>query len=164
MPKSLKTNQSSWTKVFRRLVQQVETDPGIRRIIGVQNIRSWKGEAGDKNPFAPAASSPVVRLTPQPRAVEWYSPDTQMGMLNVVAELAVPSLCIDDVVDLWDVLVQALRPGNGTLAQELLALGAETGEIVFSDPALDPRPGADPEGFFLAVGQFRLRVARMVNP
>jgi hypothetical protein len=79
-------------------------------------------------------------------------------------ELAVQSLCIDDIADLYDLIVQALRPGNGTLALDLVGLGAETGEVVFSDPAFDAQPGADPEGMFMATGRFQLRVVRLVNP
>jgi hypothetical protein len=164
VPKSLKTNSSGWTKVFRRIVQQMETDPDFRRVVGVDRLRSWKGVPGDKAPFLPATGAPVVRLSPQPRNVDWHSPDTQAGTLVVVVEIAVISLCIDDIADLWDLIVQALRPGNGTLAQDLVSLGAETGEIVFSDPAFDPKPDAEPEGMFLASGRFSLRVLRSVNP
>jgi hypothetical protein len=164
MPKSLKTPACAWTKVFRRIVQQVEADPDLRRVIGLDNIRSWKGVPGDRNPFAPGDSAPVLRLTPQPRNVSWYSPDTQMGTLCVTVEVAVRSLSIDDVADLYDLIVAALRPSDSRLVQDLVDLGAETGEIVFSDPAFDAQPGAEPEGAFFAAGRFQLRVARLVNP
>lgn len=164
MPKSLKTNQSVWTKVFRRLVQQLKTDPEFKRVVGIENLRSWEGVAGDKDPFAAPGAKPVVRLTPQPRGVDWYSEDSQAGTLYVLVEMCVQSLCIDDVADLYDLVVAALRPGNGSLMQELIALGAETGEIVFSDPAFDPQPGTDAEGYFLASGHFQLKLIRSVNP
>jgi hypothetical protein len=167
MPKTTKTNPSVWTKVFRRIVQQLENDPDIRRVIGVDNIRSWKGVPADKAPFAPSATGPVMRLTPNPSNVDWYSPDTQSGVLSVLVEIAINSLSIDDVSDVWDLIVQALRPGNlgaPGLAQDLVGLGAETGEIVFADPALDPQPAAKPEGQFLAAGRFHLRLLRSVNP
>jgi hypothetical protein len=164
MPKSLKTNSCAWTKVFRRIVKQIETDPDLRRVVGVDHIRSWRGVPGDKSPFTPSSGAPILRLTPQPRNVNWYSPDSQIGTLFVAVELAVQSLSIDDVVDLYDLIVQALRPSNDTLTRELVALGAETGEIVFSDPAFDAQPGAEPEGMFYATGQFQLRVIRTVNP
>ena len=50
------------------------------------------------------------------------------------------SLCCDDPIDLWQVLCTALFANGPALAggvqfsQDLIALGAETGEIVFSDP------------------------------
>jgi hypothetical protein len=164
VPKSLKTNPSVWSRVFRRIVQQLEQDPDVRRVVGLDNLRSWKGVPGDKSPFVPTATAPVVRLTPQPDHVHWYSPDAQSGSLMVHVEIAVQSLCIDDPIDLWETLVQAVRPGNGTFAQDLVDLGAETGEIVFTDPATDPRPAEKPEGLFFAAGQFALAILRSVNP
>jgi hypothetical protein len=163
--KSLKTNASVWTKVFRRIVQQLETDPDVRRVVGVDRLRSWKGVLGDKTPFVPTGSAPVVRLTPQPRNVSWYSPDTQAGTLYVLVELGVGSLCIDDIADLWDTIVQAVRPGatnaqGGSFTQDLVALGAETGEIVFGDPAMDARPEIEGEGQFFATGRFELTLLR----
>jgi hypothetical protein len=165
VPKSLKTPQSVWTKVFRRIVQQLESDANIRRVVGIDNLRSWKGVPGDKAPFEPTNSSPLVRLTPQPKDVDWYSPNTQAGMLWVGVELAIQSLCVDDIADLWDILVNAIRPGaadaQGTsFALDLVNLGAETGEIVFSDPAIDARMEGSAEGYFFAVGHFRLRIIR----
>jgi hypothetical protein len=148
LAKSLKTRTSAWTAVFRRVVQQLKDDPDVRRVVGVQNLRSWEGVPADKAPMTPSATAPVIRLTPQPDHVGWYSPDAQSGTLIVRVELAVMSLCLDDVVDLWDLLVAALGPG--------------TGEIVFTDPANDPRPDASPEGQFLAQGYFALTVLRPI--
>src|SRR5262249_27030891 len=145
-------------------------DPDVKRVVGLQNLRSWKGVPGDKAPFEPSQNLPVVRLTPNPRDVDWYSPDTHAGTLWVLVEMAIPSLCVDDVHDLWDILVHALLPsapsndGGSSFALDLTRLGAETGEILFSDPAFDPRPWDEPEGVFLAQGHFRLRLLRSINP
>ena len=91
MPKTLKTKASAWTKVFRRIVFQLELDPDIRRVVGADRVRSWKGLPGDRSPFAPASGKPVLRLTPNPRGVDWYSPDTQAGTLYVLVEMGVTS-------------------------------------------------------------------------
>jgi hypothetical protein len=168
MPKALKTNTSKWTAVFRAIVQQLKNDPDVKRVIGLDNLRTWDGSPGDKMAFAPTNNRPVVRLTPQPRNVEWYSPDMQAGRLYVQVELAVQSLCIDDVLDLWDLILYPIRPGATNAAGsffflDLTAVGAETGEIVFSDPAFDPQPGTDQEGFFLASGHFHLTVQRFIG-
>jgi hypothetical protein len=168
VPKSLKTNECVYTKVFRRIVQQLENDTTFRRVVG-PNLRSWKGVPADKTPFEPNGDSPVVRLTPQPRNGDWYSPDAQKSHLLVIVELAISSLCIDDVNDLYDVIVNALRAGalnstGGLFANDLVALGAETGEILFDDPAFDPKPEAKPEGQFFALGQFQLSVIRSQFP
>jgi hypothetical protein len=170
MAKSLKTTPSVWTKVFRRIVQQLENDPDVRRVVGIQNLRSWKGVDGDKAPLVPSQNAPVVRLTPNPRDVEWYSPDMQVGTLAVLVQVAVSSLCVDDVADLWDVLVHALLPGGpsvcgGTSFElDLVAVGAETGEIVFSEPAFDAKPEHGTQGMFLAEGHFQLQLLRSINP
>jgi hypothetical protein len=151
----------------KSLKTQLEIDPIVKRVVG-PNLRSWKGVQVDKAPFEPTSDAPVVRLTPQPRNVNWYSPDSQIGELHVDVELAVQTLSIDDVADLWDILVNALRPNapssmNCAFWQDLIPLGAETGEIVFSDPAFVAKIDQD-EGFFLATGQFRLRVLRTLYP
>jgi hypothetical protein len=169
MPKSLKTKQSVWSKVFRRIVAQLETDLDVKRVVGLDNLRSWKGVPGDKAPFSPSSTAPVVRLTPQPKSVEWYAEDMQAGTLYVQVEFAIQSLCVDDVSDLWDLFVRALRPGGTPIpdtgysfASDLVALGAETGEIAFSDPAFDPQPSTEPDGFFFASGHFRLVMLRSI--
>jgi hypothetical protein len=168
MAKALKMPSSVWTKVFRVIVQQLENDAVIKRVVGTENLRSWKGVQADKAPFVPSSSAPVVRLTPQPRSVDWYSPDASKGTLVVIVEEGVQSLCIDDTTDLYDVIVTALQPDSPvlgtslTFAQALVSAGAETGEIVFGEPAYDPRPDADAEGQFFATGQFALEVIRPV--
>lgn len=167
MPKSLKTKTSAWTAVFRRIVQQLSNDPDFRRVVGPQNLRSWAGVPTDKAPLNPTATAPIVRLTPQPMGVEWLDPSSQYGTLNVMVELAIQSLCVDDVIDLWDTIVTALESDRADAAGtpfflDLGALGATTGEILFSDPAIDPRPDASPEGYFYAQGRFHLAVQRPI--
>jgi hypothetical protein len=162
MPKSLKTNTSVWTAVFRKIVAVLKADLDFRRVVG-DGLRSWDGSTDDKAPFVPS-TRPVVRLTPQPRNVDWYSEDAQSGTLAVLVELGVLSTCVDDVADLWDLVVAAVTCGAGTIAQDLVDLGAETGEIVFSDPAFDPQPWAEPEGMFFASGRFELKLIRSVTP
>jgi hypothetical protein len=55
------------------------------------------------------------------------------------------------------------RRGGTSFGLDLAGLGAETGEIVFSDPAVDPRPWDEPEGYFLAEGKLHLRILRTVQ-
>lgn len=163
MPKSLSTSQSVWTKVFRRIVSQLESNAEFRRVVGRDNLRTWSGNTViDRAPFEPTSGAPIVRLTPQPGAVQWYSPELQSGILRVHVELGVQSLCVDDVADLWDLIVQSLRPGDAMFTGDLVDMGAETGLIVFSDPAFDPQPQAEPVGYFFARGFFNLTLLRSV--
>ena len=73
MAKSLKTPTSVWTAVFRRIVQQLENDPTIKRVVGLDNLRSWKGVPGDKNEFVPTsqrARGAAHATAPQRRLVQ----------------------------------------------------------------------------------------------
>jgi hypothetical protein len=169
MPKSLRTKNCVCTKVFRRIVQQLKNDPEVRRVVG-DALRSWEGVTGDKDPFVPSGSKPVVRVTPQPESEGWFSPDSMREELVVVVELGISSLCIDDVNDLYDLIVQALQPGGKStiaggidFAQDLVQVGAETGEILFANPAYDPQPAAKPEACFFATGRFKLDILRAVT-
>jgi hypothetical protein len=164
MPKALQTKASVWSKVFRRIVQQIEQNPDIRRVVGVDNIRSWSGVDADKAPMVPSSGAPIIRLTPNPANVSWYDPSSQAGTLTVRVEIVIQSLCVDDVADLWDLIVVAIRPGNYPFTHQLVELGAITGEAVFFQPAVDPKPEAQPEGYLLAEGRFRLDVQRSVSP
>jgi hypothetical protein len=159
MPRTLPVPQCVWTKVFRRIVAELERDPELKSVLG-DRLRSWKGVPGDKSPFVPTAGRPVVRLTPNPAGVDWYSPDMHSGTLFVRVEIAVESTCIDDVMDLWDRIVTALTPADRQLCLDLIELGSETGEIVCDSPAFDPRPEATPEGRFSAQGRFHLEIVR----
>ena len=160
MPKKLHTPTSIWTAVYRRIVGELERDSRLKSVLGRDGLRSWAGVPCDLNPFVPALDRPLVRLTPTPLGVDWYSPDLHSGTLYVHVELAVASLCIDDVADLWDLIVEALTPADNALCLALVELGAETGEIVCDAPPFDPRPEAKPTGYFLAVGRFHLTVNR----
>lgn len=162
MPKSLNTPISAWTAVFRAIVAKLDADVAFRDV--VSDFRHWFGIDGDKHPMVPRVGSPVVRLTPNPGGVDWYDPSSQIGVLNVLVEMTISSSCVDDVIDLWDVIVSALAPADNAFCQALIALGAETGEITFHDPAITYNPENTPEGYFYGRGGFRLRVQRSVNP
>jgi hypothetical protein len=158
--RTLKIPQSPWSLVFRRLVLELETDPEFKRVVPATHLRSWSGVTADKAPLTPTLGRPVVRLTPQPANVAWSDETTQTGALGILVEIAVLSLCIDDAIDLWDLLVEALSPCLGTLRADLVAAGAANGEPVFSSPAFDARPDAEPEGYFYATGKFQIDVDR----
>jgi hypothetical protein len=162
VPKTLKGPSSVYSHVFRRITKQLESDAKFRS--AVSDLRSWKGQPSDSAPLTPSTGKPIVRLTPRPQAGTWYSPDTQESTLVVDVEMVIASYSVEDVLDLWDELVMALRPGNGTLAQDLVALGAETGEILFSAPAYDHKREQKDSAYWDATGQFQLHVLRTVSP
>ena len=166
MPKTLKTPTSVWTAVFRCIVQQLENDPTVKRVIGLQNLRFMEGHPRRQVPDGADQLGPRRAADARAASVEWYSEAAQAGWLHVDVEMALSTLCIDDLADLWDILVNALRPGaadskGNSFAGDLVALGAETGTILFSDPGMAvPPPGDWPEGFMFGRGSFTLRVIR----
>jgi hypothetical protein len=160
--KTLKGPSSVYSLVYRRIVKQLRTDGRFKT--AVADLRTWDGSASDANPMVASTGKPTVRLTPVPQSGQWYSADTQMSTLAVHVEMVIASYSVEDVLDLWDELVQALRPGNGTLANDLVALGAETGEIVFSDPSYDHNREKKDSPYWDAVGQFKVDVLRSVSP
>jgi hypothetical protein len=161
MAATLKTKQYPWVKVFRVIVGQAERDPQLKRVLGPR-LRSWKGEAEDKLPMTATADGPVMRFTPRPRSVQRYDESSEYGPLDVLVEFSIQSLAIDDVLNLWGTLCDALARTNESFLEALIAADAETGEILFASPAYDPQPEAKPEGVFNGQGMFTLSVLRPI--
>src|SRR5437763_1012268 len=122
--KTLKTRAGVWSSVYRRICDYLAADPDMQRLVG-DGLRTWSGQSGDKNPLAPATGRPIVRTTPQPGGVDWQTPELQTGTLVVKVEIAIASLCVDDVLDLWEVIERPISPGVTGLRETLVALGAE---------------------------------------
>lgn len=162
MAKTLKGPSSVYSLIYRRIVKQLRTDSRFKT--AVADLRTWDGSPSDSAPLTASTGKPLVRLTPVPQSGQWYSADTQLSTLCVHVELVIASYCVEDVLDLWDELVQALRPGNGTFAADLVALGAETGEIVFTDPSYDHNREKKDSPYWDAIGQFKVDVLRVVSP
>lgn len=163
MPKTLDINDCVWTAIFRAIVRQVTTNKPVLAVVSADRIRSWEGKPTDPTPLVPVQGRPMIRLTPSPRSVAAFSPDTQEGFLDVVVELAVLTYCVDDPINLWFLLTTALKPNaldalGNTVRQNLVNAGAETGEILFSDPAVDTSIGSEPGNIMVAVGKFSLAV------
>lgn len=170
MPKTLATSPSPWSAVFRAIVKQITANKPILAVVGsADRIKSWTGLATDAAPLAPTQARPMIRLTPAPRSVEWYSPDSQKGWLDVIVEIAVLTYCVDDPIDVWDLFIGAVGPGvlniKGTpFALDLTEAGAETGEVIFSDPAVDTSIGSLPDGnIMVATGKFTVAVLRATS-
>lgn len=161
--KTINTVASNFTKVFRRIVAQLHHDNRFRGVIG-GGLRSWDGSDVDRQLATPSLGKPIVRLTPIPTGVTWLDESSQVGTLGVRVEIFVAGTCIDDVIDLWDAIVTALRPADDVFTLALKGLGAETGEILFANPAVDAKPEKQPAGELLGTGLFQLAVYRSVDP
>ncbi len=165
--KTLKINDCVWTVVFRAIVSHLERDREFARVVGKERLASWKGLPGDQTPDAPSVGRPIVRLTPMPSGVDWFTPDSQSGMLSVLVELDIATMCVDDCANLWNLISDALQPGTleGTtkFSTILVNAGCETGEILFSNPGFMIKAGADAEGYFATQGTFQVRIILPMN-
>ena len=159
MAKTLKGPSSVYSLVYRRIVKQLRTDSKFRS--AVADLRVWDGSPSDGAPLTASTGKPMVRLTPVPQSGQWYSADTQSSTLCVHVELVIASYCVEDVLDLWDQLVEALEP-DAAFAADLVALGAETGEVLFSDPSYDHNREKKDSPYWDAIGQFKINVLRSV--
>lgn len=160
--KTLNIKDCVWVVVFRAIVAHLEQDREFARVVGKDRMASWKGVPGDQTPDVPSLGKPIVRLTPMPGDVQWFTPDSQSGMLSVLVELDVATMCVDDVANLWNLISDALQPGTMSgavkFSQVLVLSGAETGEILFNNPGFRVVAGKDTEGYFSAEGTFQLRI------
>jgi hypothetical protein len=158
--------QGSRAKVFRVVVAQLRADPVLNNI-----IRTWLVWDGDDNCRQAVMSSqlPALRLTPTLGPGSWYSPDSQVGMLTIKIELAVPGIDADDPLNLWDSIEAALyptgdRPMQLIYQQALRDRGAEIGQMLFAAPAFDPGPPDQQEAVWACEGSMSINIIRTFNP
>lgn len=165
-------------RVYKRIVEQMVTDPTLGSLVKV-----WiTGMDGLIRPRTNAASAIEVRLKPRLGPVSWYSPDAQLGNLQIEVEILVQGAVVGaadmlDVVNVWEAIenafypvperpgdqasVQAARAKQLAFEQALCACGSHTGEIVFSQPATFD--GAEGDGA-IARGMMQVDVIRAFNP
>lgn len=149
--------------IFRMIVQRMRTDP----ILGgaVKTWMVWGSDPIDRS-AATLGMVPALRLTPQIGPSDWYSPSDHVRALQIKVELYVGGIDADDCLNLWELIEDAFYPPNdraGELAWEaaLVAAGAETGQIKFSQPA--SIQGAD-ENQFMCIGMMQLDVIKTLAP
>jgi hypothetical protein len=154
--------KSSRSRVFRRICQQLITDPVLSSV--VKTWDTWDGAADHASDVV--TLDPLVRLTPQLGPVDWYSPDAQFGDLEIKVEIGVDSFDAGDCLDLWDAFERAIYPYDDAAKQlafeaALVGLGCETGQITFSNPASIQ---SAQDGQFLCLGMMRVKIVRAFNP
>lgn len=160
--------ESSRTKVYRRICDQLRTDP----VVGSRC--EWICWDGARKDVADVASSkPVVSLWPSMGAVVMGAADAFMGDLVIAVEMVVPVDSPDATacLDLWQAVELALYPHQRrdkqfTFEQQLRDAGAEFGEIQFPQPATISARATDAGGFagiFDCVGSMTIRIIRAIN-
>lgn len=155
------------SRVFRRICQQLMTDPVLANV-----VKAWDTYAGDSADQMPGSimECPYIKLLPRIGMSGWYSPDAQMGPLEIRVQVGIDGLDVADCTDLWDAFERAIypydhRPKQLAFEADLVALGAETGQIEFSQPATVAQlPDANTDLQFTLLGMMRLNILRPFAP
>lgn len=156
---TLSLNTAPRTSVFRKLVEIVQNDPTIKRVISrPASFRAWTGKPVDGQPFS-VDIAPAVRFTPIQGPDSWYSPNAQKGPLFVNVEMLIQGSDADDVMNLWWAIQRAIYPAAQedlyANLQVLQQAGAHDGLAEFTLPAFDPGPR---DNFWAATGQIKIMI------
>jgi len=170
--------ESGRSRVYRRIVDQLTTDPVLRGIVG--EWICWDGVKRDAAKLA--AQKPLIELYPTLGPVGFRGPEALVGDLEITIEMLVPkSFNACDCMDLWTAVENALYPVNDrekVLAFQAQLRGcdgshgcdkpcdAETGEILISRPATIQQAPDGNGGFahYVCTGSIAIRILRTINP
>lgn len=144
------------TRLFRLIETQIRTNDVLAGC--VKTWQTWLGEPGDKLPPTIGAT-PWLCLTPAPSGESWFSPEAQIGILQVRIDAYVRGTCVDDVLNLWGAIRTALSPyartavdGGPCFGKKLTDAGAHKGVVLMTHPLVDPAPDPGGDGAFKATG------------
>src|SRR5208282_1711130 len=158
--RSLDLPVSPRAAVFRAMETIVRGNSVFQRIVKPDRFRTWQGEPRDIKPFS-YQEAPCLRWTPMNTGEEFRTPDSMSGDLLINCEVLVAGSCVDDLTNLWWLLVKCFYPSNvaiNTIVTTLQTAGARSGLVKFSQPAFDPGP----DGVFLA-GQGQMKIEIQSN-
>jgi hypothetical protein len=160
--RSLDLPVSPRAAVFRAMETIVRTNPVFQRIVKPDNFRTWEGHQRDSKPFD-QSHAPAMRWTPMNTGEQFRTPETISGDLLINCEIIIRGTCCDDLTNFWWMLAKCFYPGDGGMqanVRTLVAAGARSGLVFFSQPAFDPGP----DGVFIAgQGQFKIEVQSSIN-
>jgi hypothetical protein len=151
-------------KVFRKLVNILQSDPVLSRVVSKTGWLVWDGDSNSDDPLP--SEQVCMRLTPRLGPMSWLDESEQECRLTVDFEFALPGFDADDPLDFQGAIERALYPVGGAqdTANSLLALGASTGLVTFDQPASDPDRVSRRDGGWYARGAFSIDVRRTLNP
>jgi len=131
-----------WTSVFRALVAVLKEDPDLRRV--VKTWRSLEGGPEDLEALGPG-HLPWVELTPAPSANKPATDADYQTDFRVNVKFAVPGTRVDDLMNLWGAVMQAVRFDRpfreSTVGEHLRNAGATVHTVVAV--GIDPRIDAN---------------------
>lgn len=166
-------------RVYERIVDQLVTDSVLKTV-----VKKWTTGLGKyASKISPnAATATHVCLAPRLGPVEWYSPDSQLGNLQIMIDILVPGEAVGagdmlDVINVWEAIENAFYPiperradpvaeaaaqaKQWAIQQALRDCGSHTGQITFSQPA--SFAGTE-KSDAVAHGMMQVDVIRAFNP
>lgn len=146
--------------VFRAIVARIRADAALASS-GIEHWFAWEDEDGD-NKALDESHAPVVRLTPELGAIAWRYAEAQVGPLVVSIEASLPGMHGDDFMNLQNAIMNALYPDDPTNAfeRELVALGAETGQLRFVRPLSQDSRSVGNDEHWRPMGTFEVDVLK----
>lgn len=160
--------RGSRSRVYRRIVDQLQTDPVLQRV--VKTWTTWTGRDVD-NVRSNASTEIHVTVTPQLSGMAIDSPDSHVGWLSIQVFVyplgsKTGTATADECLDLVELIEEALSPPGDdakrmAFQRSLVDLGATTGLIHFTQP---PNMAYSAENTLVCAGSMRIEVRRMLNP
>lgn len=157
---SLALPSSPWTRAFRAIVRILETDPALRAA-GV-TILSWQGTPGEADA---SPRPPEIRLTPASGGAQWITEGQHEIPLGITVDLAVRGTCVDDLMNLWWAVMNALYPAAGSAREatvEQLTARENASNLIqqlsITGAPLTPTPGTDPVPHLTGTGELTLLI------
>lgn len=143
----LALNDCLRTLVFRKIVQIMKDNPILKRTIRQTSWYTWDGRIDMKeDPFV-QGGIPAIRMTPVSQPARPLTNVRFESQFLIKIEIGVPGLVIDDIMNLWDAMHNAIFTGDGSRAlltalQQLSASVTPAGQNVISvglgTPAFTP--------------------------
>ena len=160
--RSLDIPTSPRAAVFRAMEKIVRDNAIFQRVVKPDNFRTWQGTPRDCKPFD-QSNAPAMRWTPMNTGEQFRTPELISGDLLINCEILIRGTCCDDLTNFWWMLARCFYPGQGGMQQNvrtLVAAGARSGLVMFTQPAFDPGPDGV---FFAGQGQLKIEVQSAIN-
>ena len=155
----LKIPTAPETAVFRAILGQLQRDPTLSRVFAPDSWHTFAGDTRSKRP--PSHQGPEIWLWPSGGPSVWWTEGSQITPMYIQVEYTIPTLCIDDVMNIWHIIRKALYSGTPVVDipfyQLLIQAGAITGLTSFSLGGFDMAPDEAGE-LYNARGQMRIDI------
>lgn len=132
----LKIPSSRRSRMFREIVRRLMADATLARV--VETWQTMDGTPANNDPIT-AGNSPAVRLMIGGAGSGNRDNLSQRGLLEIDVEIVTPGLVQDDVVDLWEAVVNVVFPADqaaeAAVRNALFELGGDRTSVKITSPA-----------------------------